>query len=248
MNNPILYTDPENIAPEMAVLVGSEARHAREVLRLKKGEIIIIIDGKGNACRCQIASLHKSKIDCHIISRIRNFGEPMHFVTLAAGLSTGFKFDEVIQRGTELGISRFIPLLTEKSRVKIEDESRQKTKLNRWLKVAVASMKQTRRSFLPEIYPMTEFEDLPNIIDDSGPVILFDPNSAGKDIDKIRLDSKTAVCSIIVGPESGFTADEVRMAAEEKWQIATLGKRVLRTENASPVAVALVMYLLGELR
>lgn len=247
MNIPVFYTVPENIAPEMAILEGSEARHARDVMRLKKGEIIMIVDGKGNACRCQITALRKSKIDCNIISRIRNFGEPMHFVTLAAGLSTGFKFDEVIERGTELGISRFIPLITEKSRVKIDDENRQRTKLNRWRKVAVAAMKQTGRSFLPEVYPITKFENLGNVSDKSGPVIMFDPNSADKNIDNIKPAQNTSVCSIIVGPESGFTADEIRIAREEKWDIVTLGKRVLRTENASPVAAALVMHLLGDL-
>lgn len=242
------YTIPDNIIENWLFLKGDEAHHARNVMRLKKGDTLTAVDGIGNAYNCVIEKISSGEIRCEIISRVRNFGEPLHRVTLAAGLSTGFKFDEVIQRCTELGVSRFIPMLTEKSKMKLEDDKRIRTKLARWEKVTVASMKQTRRSYLPKIETIVNFGQAMDLVKEDHPKILFDPTYGKKPVNAALFTEDDRNISLFIGPESGFSPDEVMLAGEKGFIPATLGSRILRTENASPAAVAIVMNLIGELR
>jgi len=240
------YSPPDDIGEESLIISGSEAHHLGKVMRLKKGDPIMVIDGIGNGYRCEIEKKSGKTVQCKIHSRIRNFGEPLNRVTIAAGLSVGSKFDEVIQRVTELGAVRIIPVLTEKSKVKIEDDKKVKTKLTRWKKVALASTKQTGRSVIPEILPPTPFARMFDSLDDLGKAIIFNPNHSGKGLEKDVLDDNR-LYTLIIGPESGFTLDEISVARKSGADIVSLGKRILRTENAVPTATALVMYLLNEL-
>ena len=246
--NILYYALPENIVEDWVYLTGDEAHHARTVMRLKIGDPLIAVVGIGNAYNCMIEKSSAKELRCKVVSKTRNFGEPMCHITLAAGLSTGYKFDEVIQRCTELGVSRFIPMLTAKSKIKIENDKRIKTKLNRWSKVAVASMKQTRRSYLPVIEPIAGFQESLAMVKDVSRRIVFDPTYGKSGLDSISFSPEDKQICLFIGPESGFSADEIMEAEESKCQIITLGKRVLRTENASPAAVAIIMNLTGELR
>jgi len=246
--NMFYYTPPDRIIEEWLYLDKEEAHHARQVMRLKKGDTLTVVDGVGNAYNCTIDKSSKNEVRCRIISRVRNYGETMYHVTVAAGLSTGSKFDEVIQRCTELGVSRFIPMLTDKSRIKLESEKRIKAKLNRWTKVATASMKQTRRSILPVIEPIAGFSTAVDMVKDSPCRVLFDPGYGRKVLEAVKFTSDSNRICLFFGPESGFSPNEARDAEERHFEIVTLGKRILRTENASPAGVAIVMNLIGELR
>jgi len=245
---PVCYVQPEKVADDFLTVDATEAHHLRKVMRLKKGDPVVAVDGCGNGYKSEIEKFSGNRIECKIHARIRRFGEPMNFVTLAAGLSVGYKFDEVVQRATELGVSRIIPLISEKSKIKLDAERRQKLKINRWRKVAIASMKQTGRSLIPEITPFCDFVSLFSSVNNLGQKLLFDPSYAEKNIADVgEIDSVEGV-TIIIGPESGFSRAEIETARENNCMLVSMGQRVLRTENASPVAVALVMNLLGELR
>jgi 16S rRNA (uracil1498-N3)-methyltransferase len=246
--NQVFYTPPDNIIGEWVTIKGSEAHHLRNVMRARKGDSIMVVDGVGNGYKSVIEKRSPKEISCRVLSRVRHFGEPMVHVTLAAGLSTGYKFDEVIQRGTELGVCRFIPLLTEMSKVKMDSDRREKAKLARWSKVAVASMKQTGRSFLPEIEPIRGLVDVFNIIDETAMRILFDSSHGSRRLEDLEIPPETKNYTLFVGPESGFSRIEIELARENSCSIMTLGRRALRTQNASPVAVAILMHILGELR
>ena len=243
----LFYTKPENIEEDSLVISGAEAHHISKVFRLKKGDGLGVVDGVGNYFRCEIEKYSKGKLLCSIISRTRGFGEPSSFVTLACGLSVGAKYDEVIQKGVELGVSRFVPLLTEKSKVKLDDANRLKRRLTRWNKVALAAMKQSERSMLPEIVPPVQFEKMFEQLIHSHQKFLFDPTGK-KNLYDIKLNKGDSDIILMVGPESGFSRSEVELAGENGTEIITLGKRILRAENAGPVISALVMQLLGEFR
>jgi len=240
------YVSPADIDKEFLILRRSEAFHLRKVLRLKKGDPLVAVDGVGNGYKAEVDTLSPQKVICRIMSRVRRLGEPAHTVTLAAGLSTGYKFDDLIQRGTELGLSKFVPLLTEKSKVKIEKEKRLESKLTRWRKVAIASMKQCGRSFLPEIIPPIKFDQFMVTIDNPDKKILFTPGGQKRLNTNLIVGTEAAI-TLIVGPESGFSSAEVTLAAEKGCRIVSLGDRILRTENASPAFLAIIMFLLGEM-
>ncbi len=240
------YVNPSDIDEDSFILRQTEAFHLRKVLRLKKGDPLMAVDGVGNGYKAEIDSLSSQKVICRILSRVRHLGEPAFNITLAAGLSTGYKFDDVIQRGTELGVSKFVPLLTEKARVKIDQEKRLEAKLDRWRKVAIASMKQSGRSFLPEIIPPIKFDRFLVTIDNPDTKILFAPGGKER-LNQDMVRKTSASITLIVGPESGFSSAEVALATEKGCRIVSLGPRILRTENASPAVLAIVMFLLGEL-
>ncbi len=245
---PVCYIRPDRTDEDHLIVEGAEAHHIRKVMRLKKGDPLMAVDGCGNGYKAEIEKFSGDGIECKIHSKIRRFGEPMNFVTLAAGLSVGYKFDEVVQCATELGVSRIIPLITEKSKIKLDEERRQELKLRRWRKVAIASMKQTGRSLLPEVTAFYDFVSLFSGPDNLGRKILFDPSFADKSISDIKIPTGVGAVTIFIGPESGFSRSEIETARENNCEIVSMGQRILRTENASPVAVALVMNLLGELR
>jgi len=244
----VYYAPPDRVIDEWIILDGPEAHHIRTVMRLKKGDSLTVVDGMGDGYRCVITAIKTKEVECNILSVIRNFNEPHSKITLAAGLSTGYKFDDVIQRCTELGVVSFIPMVTDKSRIKIDDPKHLKAKLNRWEKVAMASMKQTGRGFLPQVDTIKTYGEIMEGASESSPVLLFDPSMADRNLNSLEIHTGENSFTLAIGPESGFSREEIELAREKKCPILSLGKRVLRTENASPAAVALTMFLLGELR
>ncbi len=249
MEPAIFYADPSRITEAGVVLPKTEAHHAAKVLRLKKGDLVIVVDGLGNAHRGSISRLGRSGIvDVTFHSLTRNFGEPNAVLTLASGLSTGHKFDTIVEKGTELGVKRFVPVITEKSTVKIDDPRRARTKVSRYEKVALAAMKQCRRSYRPEIASPVSFKDYLNEIDSGSLNLIFHPAASATNLDDIAFEPGLKRVLIMVGPESGFSANEVALAIDLGVKPVNLGRRVLRTETAGPVACALIMNKLGELR
>jgi len=248
MQPPLFYAPPECRDGDIIVLPPEEARHAARVLRLRRGAIVIAVDGLGNACRAELVSVAARKMTARVHSEIRDFGEPSVRLTLAAGLSTGAKFDSVIQRGTELGVGRFVPLVTDKSKVAVDEPRRVRGKVTRWRNVATAAMKQCRRSCIPEIATPTAFADFLGQFEPDDLGIIFHPADGTLSLDKVELARDSRRITLAVGPEAGFTDDEVARAKQSGFVCVGLGRRILRTETAGPVAVALVMARLGELR
>ncbi len=248
MQPPIFFAPSENRQGDLIVLPADEARHASRVLRLSAGAIVIVIDGLGGACRAEITSTTSRKTSVHVHSELRDFGEATVRLTLAAGLSAGSKFDSVVQRGTELGVKRFVPLITEKSKIKMDDPRRARSRVTRLGKVALAAIKQCRRSYLPEIAVPTSLGGFLSEFDAGDRGLIFHPSGKARAVADLPLDAGLKRVTLLVGPESGFSDEEVESAVEAGFTPVSLGDRVLRTETAGPVAVALLMDRLGELR
>lgn len=250
MQPPVFYAPVEARQDQVITLDATESHHAVGVMRLKPAASVIVIDGLGTAFRGELLSTRpKTKVTVSIHSEIRNFGEPAVRLTLAAGLSTNYKFDTVIQKGTELGVKRFVPIITEKSIVKIDDPKKAAAKQRRQEKVALAAIKQCRRAYRPDIALPTRFADYLAEIDKDSPHLLFHPSRTGLSLERALPEADSIKrLSILVGPESGFSADELEAAEQAGFACVSLGDRILRTETAGPTACALVMHLLGELR
>ena len=249
MIEPIFYAEPDSITSTHIELNQTESHHAVKVLRLSPGAIVIAIDGNGVGYRCEFTKITKEKlVELKIHSLVRNFGETSALVTLAAGLSVGSKFDEIIEKCTELGIKRFVPLLTEKSKVKIEDPKKIKSKLTRYKKVALAAVKQSRRSYIPEITAPVSFLSFLSELDPGTEYFCFHPSRQSKQIQDIKLPESVKRLTIIIGPESGFSENEINLVNSHKILTISLGKRILRAENASPVICGIMMNLLNEFR
>lgn len=248
MEPPLFYALPTEITNDVIRLPATEAHHAVDVMRLRSGELVIVIDALGNACKGELRILDKKKAEVLVHLRLRNLGEPSVRLTLAAGLSTASKFDDVVEKGTELGVSRFVPIITEKSRVKIEDQERARGKVVRLEKVALAATKQCRRSYRPEIAIPIKFGQFLKESDPDALKLIFHPTEQAKPVEEIALPENVKRVTVLVGPEAGFSSGECASAVEAGYIPVSMGKRILRTETAGPVAVALIMARLGEFR
>ncbi len=248
MNRPIFYVEPNAVINDILELNKTESHHALSVMRLSLGDMVIAVDGLGTAYRGEIVIAKKNKpVLIRIHSSVRNFGETNTVVTLAAGLSTISKFDTVIEKATELGVKRIIPLVCQKGKVKVDDPKRIKTKQTRYKKISLAALKQCRRSYLPEIVAPTNFSHLMAQIDDESLNLIFHPSQKSRKLSEIDFKQKIKRVTVIVGPESGFSDEEIEISLSKNIIPISLGDRILRTETASPSILAIIMNLLGEI-
>ncbi len=243
----IFYTPPENIVQDRLQITGEELTHLARVVRKKVRDVIEVVDGRGNCYTAVLTQITPRLAEAEIQKRSRFVGEPNFQLTLAQAVPKGNRFDWVIEKGTELGVAIFIPLLCQHSVIE-PTVSRH----HRWKKIAIAAMKQSGRSVLPEIRsPQTFHEVVRNTgVMQSG--FIGEKGEGAKSlsqlIQEIRQKSiplKSAI--VLIGPEGGFSSEELNFAREAGYHRFSLGPRRLRTETAGLVAAAILMELTGEL-
>lgn len=248
MDAPFFYAPPDDIDEDLITLPSNDSKHARTVLRLKKGDLIVVADALGQAYTAGIEKLGLREVTARIVSTHRNLGEPLVRLTLAAGLSTASKFDTLVQKGTEVGVSRFVPLISDKSKVKIEEPKKARAKTSRLERVALAAMKQARRSYRPDIAAPISFAEFVASQPEDDYRMIFHPAAEGVGFSELTIPEDTRRVTIAVGPESGFSSEEVSLAVGAGFHAVSLGDRILRTETAGPVISALLLARLGEFR
>jgi len=264
------YVHPENVRKDSLKIVGEEAKHIATVLRHQKGETIDVVDGCGTRYKVLIQDLGKNYVEGKILSKKRRENEPIAHLTLAQSICKGMKMDFLIEKATEVGVSAIIPILTENTVVKMgktaeEDGSASfgfaqdkspsaKRKTERWRRVAIASMKQSLRSILPDIHNPIKFSDFLPKIKTFDLSLIASLEKGAKSLRecgelKRRLRNKESLHDVLimVGPEAGFTEDELSRAKTFGAIPITLGSRRLRTETAGIVFSSLVLYELEDL-
>lgn len=238
------YVNPNDIRGDELFFSQEETHHLAHVLRKKKGDRVWAVDGEGTAYEVQILHVAKNEARAKILKTRRRIGEPVAEITLAQGILKGEKFDWLVEKATEIGARRIIPVTTATSTTVAGPQKR-----TRWQRVALAAMKQSGRSVLPEITPAKTLDQVLAM----GPacrhrfVAHTGPESA-----RLRIQSDTQHVSapkilLIVGPEGGFTQEEIQRAGEHGFQFITLGPRRLRAETAGIVLLTRVLSQLGEL-
>jgi 16S rRNA (uracil1498-N3)-methyltransferase len=242
------YTSPENIGKEILIIEGEEAKHILSVLRNEVGDVISVVDGCSTRYNVLIEKASKSSIQGKILSRIRKENEPACQVTLAQAVCRQERMDFLIEKATEIGVFSVIPILTQRGLVKISGASKGKTKINRWRRLAIAAMKQSLRTVLPEIQSIIKFKELLPRIRSFDLCLIA---SLEKDAKSIRecaeLKRKAKRVLLIVGPEAGFTQEELSHAKAQGAIPISLGARRLRAETAGMVFLSLVFHQLGDL-
>ena len=225
-------------------LTGEESAHLTQVLRARPGDIFWAIDGTGRKYRAVIETIGKKDIVGIIAATTRLENEPFYQITLAQGLCRQGKMDEIVEKGTELGVSSFVFFYSEKG---YADEAPNR-RLKRLDRVARAAAKQSKRSIIPSVsdpIPFTQMLRLRNQYDLSLAAV-FHPQARPLET---YLGEMSAIKRILlaVGPESGFSDIETAACIEYGFQPVSLGPRRLRTETAGIVFPALVLNRLGDL-
>lgn len=230
-----------NFGKRVVTLTSDEARHLREVLRLKTGDEVQVFDGAGREFRAVVAQARREFAELEIRDEIEPLKpeSPLQ-LTLAVALLKGEKFDLVVQKGTELGVNRFIPLATRYADIRLRDEADAAKRVTRWQRIALEAAKQCGRAVVPEITTPASFESV--ISEDS---CLMFSERGGQALNK---DLKADNLIAIVGSEGGWSDEELDQARAADVPIVTLGGRVLRAETAAIATAVLLQHLYGDLK
>jgi 16S rRNA (uracil1498-N3)-methyltransferase len=245
------YVEPKNVDKNFLKIEGDEAKHISLVLRKESGEIIEVVDGEGLKYQVRITAMGRDWVQGEILSRVRKENEPLAHLTLAQALIKGVRMDFLIEKTTEIGVSSVMPLITERSAVKLEKERKEFNRLNRWRRIAISGMKQSLRSVLPKVQKPILFEELLSKIKDYDLALIACQTKKSvtlrqiKEIQKAKEKVKKVL--LLVGPESGFTPEEIGRALKASAVPVSLGPRRLRAETAGIVFSSLVLHELEDL-
>ena len=223
------------------MLTADEARHLREVLRLKLGAEVSVFDGEGKEFRARVTEARRESAELELVEEIEPARpeSPLR-ITLAVALLKGEKFDLVVQKATELGVAKIVPLMTRYADIKLRDESDGRKRVARWQRIALEAAKQSGRAVVPQV---TLPEQLTSVLRPSSPCYLFS-EKGGHGLTQIETDQITA----IIGSEGGWSDEELDEARAAGAEIVTLGGRILRAETAAIAVAALLQHRFGDLK
>jgi 16S rRNA (uracil1498-N3)-methyltransferase len=246
-----VYVEAPVATGKRLVVEGSAANHITRVLRLRSGDLLTVFDGSGGEFGARIEEFRKDSVVVTVEEhRLLDRESPLP-LTLAQGISRGERMDWVIQKATELGTSRIVPLFTKRSMVRL-DERQAERKLQHWRAIAIAACEQCGRNKIPELAaPVDFFDVLP--ADDSGAMrLLLSPtgNLRIEDLAEVGQDLAPGVrkgITVLIGPEGGLEEVEQEAALAAGFKAVQLGPRVLRTETAAIAALTIIQRYFGDL-
>jgi 16S rRNA (uracil1498-N3)-methyltransferase len=225
-------------------ITGEKAKYLDSVLRCRKGDELIIFDGKGNCLRTNILKVDRRQVIADILEKFTCYTESPVNLILVQSILKGEKMDIVIQKATELGIKEIIPVITERSQL------RETRKATRWKKIAEEASRQSGRSIIPSIHEPAEFKKILNTYfpqNKSCGFIFYEEEGVKLSEAVSSLVPRSSTLFIFVGPEGGFTKQEVSLAKEKGLFVISLGNRILRAETAAITAVSIIQYEFGDI-
>lgn len=238
------YCQSENIKENTVYFDRDESKHIAKVLRLEKGDEIIVSTGDGMDNYCVLASTGE---ECTAIinKTVKNENEPNAEIILFQSVIKNEKMDFLVQKVSELGITKIVPIITERTVVKIEDAKKEEKKQERWQKIALEACKQCGRSRIPEVLKAIKLKDAKNLFDAcSEKIVCYEEEKTQSITETIK---KTECLGYFIGPEGGITEDEHKFLKEQGFVSVSLGKRILRAETAAIATGAVVLALMGEM-
>ncbi len=239
------YVPPHNILADTILLAVEERHHIVNVLRLQPDDRIRIFDSQGNEYLAVIQHCKRDAVVAAILEH-RYIPPSTPQVTLFQGLPKFDKFDAIVQKTTELGVNRIVPVICQRSVPRMKRETAQK-RVVRWLRIAHEASKQCGRAYIPVVQDVTKLVTcLENLNCDLCIILWEEEHRRGlKSVLLQHLDAKSV--GLFVGPEGGFTSEEVDAVIAAGVIPITLGSYILRTETAAIVGLALILYELGGL-
>jgi len=258
------YAAPDAVSDSVIHLSRDESHHLARVLRLRHGDEAFAFDGCGREYRCRVASVDASGAQLEIIEALADKVESPVAMTLAQALAKGEKFDLIVQKATELGVRSIAPLITEQADVKLSDERAEK-RAERWRRIALEALKQSGGRRLVDIqHPAALADFIASITRNESaaaesrlaahgkiappPALLVFSERGGMSISEALSDiDHTTPVVALVGPEGGWSDNELDLFESRRVIFVTLGPRILRTETAALVAITLIQHRLGDL-
>ncbi|MBQ9551058.1 MAG: 16S rRNA (uracil(1498)-N(3))-methyltransferase [Lachnospiraceae bacterium] len=238
------FVDPSDIKGQDIYIGGRDYNHIKNVLRMKRGEVVSISDGvSGNEYRCHIEDIGEERVHLRLdFIKEADIELPVK-VTLFQGIPKSDKMDMIIEKCTELGVSEIVPVRTERSVVRLDERKAEKRR-EHWQGKAEAAAKQSKRAVIPEIRPIAGMEEaLEHAGDFDFKLIPYELSEGFQKTRDIMSGIKPGDrIAVFIGPEGGFSEEEIKNAEEKGFIPITLGRRILRTETAAPVLLSWLIY------
>lgn len=226
-----------DIPKDIVNITGESATHITKSLRMKPGDKLTLCDGFAHDYICEIASIGDTVI-LKVLDCLDNISEPSLKAHLYQAMPKGDKFENIIQKSVELGVTQITPVLTSRCVSRPNDKAMQK-KLIRYRKIAHEAAKQSGRGIIPQINPMINFDTAVNQMKEEKSVLFYE--CSGKSVSDILKPADTKI-SFMVGSEGGFAPEEVEFAKSSGIEIANLGPRILRCETAPLCVLSIFMF------
>jgi 16S rRNA (uracil1498-N3)-methyltransferase len=246
------FTTPNSIDPEnhRVGLEPAEARHLAAVLRLRPGDEVFVFDGKGHEFRCVVTEATVRTGELFLVDRAEpERPESPLKLTLGVALLKNEKFDLVAQKATELGVSRIVPLLTDRSDVRLPPAVSGVKRVERWNRLTLEAAKQCGRTWVPVCDQPVEFSALAeSALASEGELRIIFSERNGVGFAEAIGDFAGTKATALVGPEGGWSDHELEQAGANGWRTITLGGRILRAETAAIAVTALLQHRFGDVR
>lgn len=226
---------------------GQDAHHISKVLRLQAGDTIIVIPPDGQeAGIAQIKEIAVDRVRLLLQGIVEEEKEAPIQVFLAQGLPKSDKMDFIIQKAVELGVTAVYPIQMDHSVVQY-DNAKKKSRAERWQKISVEAAKQCGRSFVPSVEPIQSLTELFSYLPDEVVIIMLYEGQTENGLKKALAKKMAKAYLLLVGPEGGFSDQELILSQKHGALVVTMGPRILRTETASLAAMAMIMYEYGDM-
>lgn len=241
------FVDPDHIRGDRVNFSPEQAHQLDRVLRLRAGDRVVVLDGRGTEYDVALAEVTRRTARGTIEARREATGEPATTLVLYQSLLRRDKFEWVLQKGTEVGVAVFVPVITRRSLVRDAGKVTADREA-RWTRILTEAAEQAGRGRVPALHSPMAFSDaVAEATAREGSALLAHGDAAGLRLGHALTTEGISTVSLFIGPEGGYEPDEVAEAGAAGIQPVTLGPRVLRTETAAVVAAALVFHELGQM-
>lgn len=238
------YASPIQFKNGFVTLDQDETRHLREVLRLREGSVVQVFDGEGKEFSCGIEETNRKETILVIREQTAAPAPESELrLTLAVALLKGEKFDFVVQKAVELGVTKLVPLSTKRCDIKIRDAKDLEKKTGRWRKIALEAAKQSGRAKLMEIGTVAGFENFIELESNEAKILFAE--RGGESFSEIEAEKNITA---ITGAEGGWEDSEIEAARANNFQIITFGGRILRAETAAITVAGILQNHFGDLK
>ena len=239
------FVDDARMGKEFITIIGSDVNHIKNVLRMKPGEKIRVSNQKGQDYFCSIIELGDDFVQADILDSEAANTELSSKIYLFQALPKGDRMETVIQKAVELGVHEIIPVAMKYCVVKL-DAKKAENKRKRWQAIAESAAKQSKRSLIPVVHEVMSFKEALSYAKECKVNLVPYENERGMEATKeaVLELKKDDTISVMIGPEGGFSEEEIELVKEENMKIISLGKRILRTDTAAIATLSMLMLQL----
>lgn len=245
---PKFFVKDNQIKNNIIKIENEDVNHIKNVLRMKKDDILQIgVVPKGENYKAKIISLDKNCVECEITEKIEETTESNVSITIFQGVPKFEKMELIIQKNTEIGAKKIVPVMMERTVVKLNSKDMSK-KIERWNKIAEIAAKQSGRDIIPEVSSIIKVNEIPENEFDAVFVAYENEkeNTLKNELLKLKDKKEKYNIAIIIGPEGGISENEIAIFKEKGYKLISLGKRILRTETAGFVMTSNILYELED--